>query len=220
MRCILARVGALPNDAWIMTHGHNWIETERTRLRPFEEADAEVAFAWFSDPEVMRFIPNGPDKSLEETRNRIANYRKHQDCFGYSKWVIILRESDRAIGDSGLWHLPRTLNRPATETEFRHPHALPKPQLGNEGVLRIELGFRLAKPYWGLGLAEEVARGWMQWVDAQLPPGTPLFSDVHPEHARSQRVLERLGFEASHREEVMGMEMVIWRRGGSGGVTG
>jgi len=53
----------------------DWIETERTRLRPFEEADAEEPFAWFSDPEVMKYIPRGFDLKLEDTRRRIAGYR-------------------------------------------------------------------------------------------------------------------------------------------------
>jgi RimJ/RimL family protein N-acetyltransferase len=44
-----------------------WIETDRTRMRPFEEADADDAFAWFSDPEAMRFIPRGPDRMIEDT---------------------------------------------------------------------------------------------------------------------------------------------------------
>jgi hypothetical protein len=30
----------------------------------------EAAFGWFSDPEVMRFVPSGPDGSLEATRKR------------------------------------------------------------------------------------------------------------------------------------------------------
>ena len=83
----------------------DWIETERTRMRPFEEADAEEAFAWFSDPEVMKFIPGGADATLEDTCRRIARYREHQTRFGFSKRLIIDRETGKAIGDSGLFHL-------------------------------------------------------------------------------------------------------------------
>lgn len=101
----------------------DWIETERTRMCPFEEADAEEAFAWFSDAEVMKFIPGGADDTLEDTRRRIARYCEHQTRFGYSKRLIIHHEIGKAIGDSGLFHLP-------------------------DGE-RIELGFRLARPKWG-----------------------------------------------------------------------
>ncbi|MES2597167.1 MAG: GNAT family N-acetyltransferase [Verrucomicrobiota bacterium] len=162
-----------------------WIETERTRLRSFEAADAELAFPWFSDPEVMHFIPCGPDSTLEDTRRRIAGYLDHETRFGFSKRLIIHRETGDAIGDSGLHHLP-------------------------DGQ-RIELGFRLARPYWGQGYALEVGRAWLEWFDAHLQ-GMPLFADVHPDHLRSQSVLEKLGFARSHAEPVFGMPMLIYRR--------
>jgi RimJ/RimL family protein N-acetyltransferase len=163
----------------------DWIETERTRMRPFEEGDAEAAFAWFSDPEVMRFIPGGPDATLADTCRRIAGYREHQARFGFSKRLIIHRESGQAIGDSGLFYLP-------------------------DGE-RMELGFRLTKSYWGQGYAAEVGQAWLRWFDAQLK-GQPLFADVHPEHIRSQQVLSKLGFQYSHSEDVLGMTMRIYRR--------
>jgi ribosomal-protein-alanine N-acetyltransferase len=99
--------------------------------------------------------------------------------------MIIDRETARAIGDSGLFHLP-------------------------DGK-RIELGFRLARTYWGAGYAGEVGRAWLDWFDAHLA-GTALFADVHPDHVRSQRVLAKLGFQPSHSESINGMTMLIYRR--------
>jgi GrpB-like predicted nucleotidyltransferase (UPF0157 family)/RimJ/RimL family protein N-acetyltransferase len=163
----------------------NWIETKRTMLRPFEESDAEQAFAWFSDAEVMRFIPRGADRTIEDTRRRIGRYREHEARFGFSKRLIIHRETGEAIGDAGLFHLP-------------------------DGK-RIELGYRLAKPYWGVGLAVEIGRAWLSWFDAHLA-GTPLFADVHAGNTRSQRVLSKLGFQPSHSEDVLGMEMMLYLR--------
>lgn len=162
-----------------------WIETERTRLRPFELTDAEQAFTWFSDPEVMRFIPQGADATLEDTRRRIVGYVDHEMRHGFSKRLIIHRETGVAIGDCGLHHLP-------------------------DGQ-RIELGFRLARPYWGQGYAVEVGRAWLDWFDTHLS-GTPLFADVHADHLRSQGVLEKLGFERSREEIVFGMPMLIYQR--------
>ena len=167
----------------------DWIETERTRLRPFEESDAEIAFSWFSDPDVMQFIPNGADRTVDDTRRRIAGYREHEAQFGFSKRIIIQRDTGHPIGDSGLFHLP-------------------------DGK-RIELGFRLAKPHWGAGLAVEVGRAWLHWFDERLPD-EPLFADVHADHTRSQRVLSKLGFQPSHSENVLGMEMMIYCRQSSG----
>jgi [ribosomal protein S5]-alanine N-acetyltransferase len=162
----------------------DWIETERTRMRPFE--DAEEAFAWFSDLEVMKFIPGGPDATLDDTRRRIARYREHQERFGFSKRLILHRETGKAIGDSGLFYLP-------------------------DGE-RIELGFRLARAYWGAGYAAEVGRAWLDWFDAHLADEA-LFADVHPDHVKSQRVLKKKGFYPLHSELVHGLTMLIYRRG-------
>lgn len=181
-------------DAWdiyyvrppkVPNHFTDWIETPRTHLRPFEETDADNAFEWFSDAEVMQFIPGGPDATLADTRRRITGYREHQTRFGFSKRLILHRETGAAIGDSGLFYLP-------------------------DGK-RIELGFRLAKPYWGAGYAVEVGQAWLEWFDQNFV-GNPLFADVHPDHVRSQRVLEKLGFRQSHSEEIHGMPMLIYTR--------
>jgi len=177
-RDLLSPTLALAND---------WIETERTRMRPFEETDAKAAFVWFSDPTVMEYIPGGLDATLEDTRSRIARYRKHQARFGFSKRLIIHRETGEAIGDAGLFHLP-------------------------DGH-RIELGFRLARPYWGAGYAVEAGQAWLGWFEQHLE-GRTLFADVHRRNVRSQRVLTRLGFSCSHLEPVAEMPMLIfWHSG-------
>lgn len=161
------------------------IETRRTLLRPFEETDADKTFAWFSDPEVMRFIPGGADRTIEDTRHRIARYRAHEAEHGFSKRLILHRDTGEPIGDAGLYHLP-------------------------DGK-RIELGYRLARLHWGQGYAAEVARGWFAWFDAHLP-GHPLFADVHPDHVRSRCLLEKLGFRRTDEAiEVNGMTMLIYR---------
>jgi len=167
----------------------DWIETERIRMRPFEEADVDEAFAWFSDAHVMKYIPGGLDATLENARLRIARYRDHQARFGFSRRLMIDRETGRAIGDSGLFYLP-------------------------DGE-RIELGFRLARPHWGAGYAFEAGLAWLAWFDQQLK-GEPLFADVHPDHVRSQKVLSKLGFRHSHAEIIRGMPMLIFRREKSG----
>ena len=109
-----------------------------------------------------------------------------QERFGFSKRPIIHRETGKAIGDSGLFHL-------------------------RDGG-RIELGFRLARPYWGAGHVAKVERAWLHWFDAHLA-GESLFGDMHPNHVKSQRVLSKLGFHPSHSELVHHMTMRIDRRG-------
>jgi ribosomal-protein-alanine N-acetyltransferase len=50
------------------------LQTSRTILIPFSTGHATEAFTWFSDPEVMKFTPFGPDKSVDATLDRLRHY--------------------------------------------------------------------------------------------------------------------------------------------------
>ena len=155
------------------------LETERLVLRPFAEDDAEAAFRWFGDPEVMRFIPTGADQSVEETRRRLARYREHQARHGFSKWIVRERTSGEAVGDSGLLRL--------------------------EEPERVDLGFRFARPWWGRGFATEAARAWVHAAFADFGLDR-LTAFAHPANVPSLKVLEKVGFRRTDHAEVMGME--------------
>ena len=159
------------------------IETSRLILRPFEPQDAQAAFQWFGDPVVMRFTPTGPDNSVEETITRLADYQNHQKAHGFSKWLILERDSGIAIGDSGL----------SVSPEYGW----------------VDLGFRFAQPYWGKGFATEVATAWVRAAFQQLRV-SQLGAFVHPENLASIRVLEKVGFHAERRDRVRGMDSIVF----------
>jgi RimJ/RimL family protein N-acetyltransferase len=131
----------------------------------------------------MRFTPTGPDTSIEHTKARLTNYQAHQATHGFSKWIILERQVGCAIGDSGLL------------------------RLDDHGW--IDLGFRLARPYWGKGLATEAASAWVRaaFDDFRIDRLTGL---VHPENVASIRVLEKLGFHTERRDTIMGMESIVF----------
>lgn len=160
------------------------IETVRLTLRPFNDGDLHEAFSWFGDPLVMRFTPSGPDRDVAQTAARIATYRRHQTEHGFSKWVIVERNSGRPIGDAGLLFVP--------EYDW------------------IDFGYRLARAYWGRGLATEVASAWVEQAFAQLKL-SGLVAIVHPENHASIRVLQKLHFVEERRSEVMGMNSMVYR---------
>jgi len=168
-----------PNDEPVRTS----METRRLILRPFESEDAEAAFVWFGDPIVMRFTPAGPDTSIEQTKARLANYQVHQTEHGFSKWIVLDRHLGRPIGDSGLLVLP--------ENGW------------------VDLGFRFAQPYWGKGLATEVASAWVRAAFDDFHIGR-LTAIVHPENLASIRILEKLGFLTERRDTIMGMKSIVF----------
>lgn len=159
------------------------IETERLILRPFEASDAGAAFGWFGDPVVMRFTPTGPDRSMEQTQARLTLFMEHQNAHGFSKWLISNRTSGIAIGDSGLLIL--------------------------EEYGWIDLGFRFAQPYWGKGLATEVASAWVRAAFDEFGLSR-LGAFAHPENRASIRVLEKLGFKVERRGMVFGMDSIVF----------
>jgi RimJ/RimL family protein N-acetyltransferase len=159
------------------------IETSRLILRPFELTDAEAAFGWFDSPVVMRFTPTGPDTSIGQTKTRLAKYQEHQIAHGFSKWIIVDRRTEGSIGDSGLLEL--------------------------QDYGRIDLGFRLAQPNWGKGLATEAAAAWVRvaFDELRLDRLTAL---VHPENVASIRVLVKLRFRVERQDTIMGMKSILF----------
>jgi len=159
------------------------ITTARLTLRPFASDDIDAAHAWFSDDSVMEYTPTGPDKSIDETRRRIAGYQEHQSRHGFSKWIVIERSTGQPIGDSGLLVLK------------------------DEGF--VDLGFRFATSSWGKGFATEVGRAWLK-AAFEMHGLEALGAFVHPQNVASLRVLEKLGFARLRAGTAMGMEAVFF----------
>lgn len=160
------------------------IETRRTTIRPFTDVDAEAAFTWLGDAEVMRFTPTGPDRSIEETRKRLARYGDHQRRHGFSKWLVLDRISGEPIGDAGLQCLDECGPLP-------------------------DLGFRLLPTHWRQGLATEIAAGWVQ-AAFTVHRLSGLRAFAHVDNHGSHRVLEKSGFLPQARTSVLGMESLTY----------
>jgi [ribosomal protein S5]-alanine N-acetyltransferase len=120
--------------------------------------------AVYSDPEVTRFIPGGI-RDLEGTQQRVADLIDHHDRHGVSKWAVLLTDSGIVIGDCGLQFLP--------------------------GRPDLELGFHLARSYWGHGYATEAASACLAWAQTHRPER--IVAIVDPHHHASQHVLNKLG---------------------------
>ena len=84
------------------------IETERLRLRAFDESDA-AAVQFYADPDVMRFIPGGArDRASLESRfgAQVAAARELWSRDGFGMWAVELKNFGKVIGHCGLQHLP------------------------------------------------------------------------------------------------------------------
>jgi len=146
------------------------------RLPRLDDASDAAEYLW--DPEVMRFL-GGETVPREEAPGVIQKWLDRWEVNGLGHFVVERRKDGRFLGRVGInvWDT----------REWRH--ATPA-DAGEHG--QPELGWTLARPYWGNGYATEAAAALRDW--AREKQGIDcLISLIHPDNLRSQHVAERLG---------------------------
>jgi RimJ/RimL family protein N-acetyltransferase len=118
--------------------------TERLRLRQWAPQDREPFAAMNADPEVMRYFASVGTR--EESFRAIDVWQSELEERGWSNWAVEHLESRAFIGFVGL-SIPR--------------RALPF-------MPCVEVGWRLARRYWGKGFATEAAKGSLRVAFARL----------------------------------------------------
>jgi RimJ/RimL family protein N-acetyltransferase len=165
------------------------LETPRLILRPFRESDLEAAHIWFSDPEVFRFYTYGPYRSLEETAKRIDEYGRQFEKNGFGTWIVIDKPTGIPIGDAGL------------KLE--------------EDTGEVHVGYKLARSYWGQGLATEAAQAWVTHGFDNLGLNR-IAAFIHPQNAASIRVVQKLGFSFCRQKREAGIDWSVYELLGIG----
>jgi RimJ/RimL family protein N-acetyltransferase len=138
--------------------------TERLLLRRPVEEDAESVLAYWSDPEVHRFLQHPVSDDLAETRDFLRHLASAWDTGESFGWGIIEAGTGRFVG----------------MIEGRvSPHG-------------VELGYVLHRDVWGKGYMSEAVAAVVDWALGQ--PGVfRVWAYVHVGNVASQRVLEKAG---------------------------
>ena len=139
----------------------------RISLRPFEASDLDEMQAVMGNPDVMRFSISG-HKNKTETEDFIKRCRAQYDEFGFGLLAVVYQEENRVIGYCGL---------------FRQEI---------DGVVELEIGYRLHPSYWGRGIATEAAGMIRDWAFANLDR-EKLISIIEPENAASIAIAKKVG---------------------------
>ncbi|MCZ6454366.1 MAG: GNAT family N-acetyltransferase [Alphaproteobacteria bacterium] len=141
--------------------------SERLYYRPYRRSDAEAAFVFFGDPEVMKYSAFGVHPTIERTVEMLADLIADNRRHGFGFWAVVERETDVLIGMAGL-------------TEF------------DEEESDFELAYRLRRDRWGRGYGTEAAAAWVAqgFSVLDLPH---IVAVVEPDHAVSKIILERVG---------------------------
>jgi RimJ/RimL family protein N-acetyltransferase len=154
------------SDAWNTKTDDAIAVTERLILRPHRAEDAESLYVRIeSDPEVTRFT--GGSHALDETRRDLAELIASMvnDPRGLGSWAVVERATDTYIG--------YTLLKP-----FR--------------IDDVELGYAIARTWWGQGYGTEAARATLLYGLGTL--GLPsVIAAVNPANKASARIAEKIG---------------------------
>ena len=153
------------------------LETKRLILRCLRTSDHRALDTLLGDQEVMESSDDGP-LSTQEVGVWLQD---HIDGYEHSSGIEILavelKSTSELIGYCGLTQYPDI-----------------------DGATEIEIGYRLARPFWGYGYATEAASAVRDFAFSKLDV-TRLVALVEPTNRRSIGVAKKLGMRCE--KEVM-----------------
>lgn len=144
------------------------LTTPRLRLRTWRDADRPAFAAMSADPDVMAYLTPMPARELSDAW--IDRQRAHHAAHGFCFWATELRESGEFIGSVGLAHVRYSA------------HFTPA----------VEVGWRVARRFWGRGYAPEAAAAALRFGFRNLAL-EEIVSVTTTRNANSQRVMVKLG---------------------------
>ncbi|MHB8334406.1 MAG: GNAT family N-acetyltransferase [Acidimicrobiales bacterium] len=153
------------------------LETDRLRLRPFDDTDANALFTLHSNARVMRYWDAPPWRDTTRAAQFITTCRQIAES-GTGTRLAVERSSDRSfIGWCALarWN-----------PEYRS----------------ASMGYCFDDVMWGRGYATEAGRALLQWGFSTLALNR-VQAETDTRNVASARVLEKLGFlrEGTLRED-------------------
>ncbi len=142
------------------------LTTPRLTLRPFDAGDVPALFAILQEPDIMQYFPTPGTPDLARVERIVAGQMAAWETYGRTFWALEWRETGALIGWCGLQFLSAT-----AETE---------------------VGYLLARPFWGQGLATEAARRAVSYGFDDLALAA-IIGITHPANTASQNVLRKAG---------------------------
>ena len=163
------------------THDLPALQTARLTLRQFTLADVGALHQILQTPDIMRYFPTPGTPTYERTERIVVRQLEQWQSVGYGWWALTSGNSgdEQLIGWCGLQFLPDT----------------------NE----TEVGYLLAPPFWGQGLATEAARAALTFgFDRFAFP--EVIGITHPDNIASQRVLQKAGMHFTRADRYFNMD--------------
>ena len=144
------------------------LQTDRLILRQWTDNDKDLFFKLHSDPEVMEYFP--AKFSKQESDAMFAKVNSLTSNRGWGLWACEIKSSGDFIGYIGLH----------------------KPELGLPFEPCVEVGWLLAREYWGQGFATEAAKACVEYGFNSLNLAE-IVSFTSVKNHRSIAVMKRIG---------------------------
>ncbi len=162
------------------------LETERLFLRDILESDFEALHEYGSDPQVVRFMPWGPNTE-QDTREFIRKQSAAQKENPRTEYTLALvpKAEKRLIGTCSI-------------------------RIASPVHNQAEIGYATNRKYWNLGYVTEAVRRIIRFGFEELGMHR-IFATCDPENTGSYRVMEKNGMQ---REGLLRENMQIhgrWR---------
>ena len=145
------------------------ITTERLILRKPQASDEAAQFAMHADPEVMRYFSEPPWEDISRATHKIAEDIAAFESEQFFRFAVTLKATGQYMGSCSLF------------SEHRQNR-------------RAEIGYALARPYWGKGYMQEALSALLEYAFIERDLNR-LEADIDPLNTASASALERQGFK-------------------------
>ncbi|MBP1944281.1 GNAT family N-acetyltransferase [Cytobacillus luteolus] len=145
------------------------LESERYYLRLLTLDDAEDVYKHFADPQITKFMDIEPCKDIQEAIKIITYHIKDRGC----RWGIYEKVSNQFVGTCGYHYIRDSKNQ-----------------------VIAEVGFDLAKAFWGKGIMTEVMHTVLDYGFKELGFDV-IDATVELENQKSLVLMHKLGFTQS-----------------------
>lgn len=173
------------------------LQSERLEFRQYQDEDFHFLWSLLSDPEMIRYIGKGQTRNRSEALEFLYwIYRSYQGN-PYSGLLLLIRKSDgRRIGHAGL--VVQTI----------------------EEMDEVEVGYWVAKEFWGQGYAKEAAVALRDYGLHQLGRSR-LISLIQPDNKASQKVAQHIGMAMEKEIHLSGKRVCVYaiEKEGNNGIS-
>ncbi len=162
------------------------IQSERLLFRPYHDEDFGFLASLLSDPEMVRFIGNGQTRDKNGSK-RFLEWIYSTYKFGSEMGLMVLvnKDDNVLIGHAGL--VPQTI----------------------DGTEEVEIGYWIARDFWGQGYATEAALTLRNHGVHQLCKHR-FIALIQLGNVASRRVAKKIGMDLEKEIKLAGQDVCVY----------